>query len=151
MGRYLRDVWFHHHLSACMDTIVRCAHLAAMVWLDHSFRQCRSTLMVSILESGSGVGANMHAALGHCFTRQSCARFAPGAAHGAHYRHVAGGPEVVTHAAESCTSQLVVGLQPLRGAAVQHGGTGVDFLFRSLQLYLPRNPDWEGDMHLERG
>ena len=34
--------------------------------------------MVSILESGSGVGANMHAALGHCFTSQSCARFAAG-------------------------------------------------------------------------
>ena len=49
-----------------------------MVWLGRRSRRCRSTIIVSILESGSGVCADMHAALGHCLTSQSCARFAPG-------------------------------------------------------------------------
>ena len=80
-GRCLRDVWFHQNPSACIDTIVRCAHLAAMLLLGRRFRRCRSTLMVSILESGSGVGANMHDAFGHCFTSHSSVRFASRAAH----------------------------------------------------------------------
>ena len=58
--------------------MVRCAHLAAMVWLGRRSPRCRSTIIVSILESGSGVCADMHAALGQCLTNHTCALFAPG-------------------------------------------------------------------------
>ena len=64
---------------------------------------------------------------------------------------MAGQPEGVTNGDESCALMLEVALQPLRGAELQHGGKCVDFTFWSLRLYLPGNPDWEGDMHLERG
>ena len=57
----------------------------------------------------------------------------------------------MTHGDESCASLLVIALQLLRGAELQHAGIGVNFLFRSLRLYLPRNPDSQGDTPLRTG
>ena len=69
--------------------MVHCAHLAAMVWLGRRSRRCRSTIIVSILVSCSGVCADMHAALGHCLTSHSCARFTPGVLLTVHIREFA--------------------------------------------------------------
>ena len=81
MGRYLRDVG--SRIICQLVSTLLCAAQAWPPWwgLCRRFRRCRSTIIVSILETGSGGGANMHAALGQSFTSQSCARFAPGAAH----------------------------------------------------------------------
>ena len=126
---------------------VCCAHFAAMVWVGCRFRQCRSTFFVSILESGSGVGADMHAALGHGRTSQSCALCCT---HGTLW---ARGRWALQYDSlhESCASLLVGASQPLRGAEPEYSGTVFDFRMRSLRLYLPQIPDWEGEMHLEKG
>ena len=93
------------------------------------------------------MGANMHAALGHGRTSQSCALCCAQGTLWARGRWALEYDSL--H--ESCASLLVVASQPLRGAEPKYGGTVFDFRMRSLWLYLPRIPDSEGEMHLESG
>ena len=106
-----------------------------MVWLARGYRGCRSTIIVSILESGSGVGADMHAALGHCCTSQSCAGFARGVLRTVHI--------IGTWPVGLGVSLMVMIHVPpswwlrCNRCEVLNISVDVDFLIGSLRLYLP--------------